>query len=494
MSTRGNNIFVGKDILRLLTTAMYNNPLVVYREYIQNSVDAIESAVNEGFDKNQAAISVDINHQERSVVIRDNGAGISRRKFRKRMTSLGWSDKKGTSLRGLWGIGRLVGLSYCRTLTFRTKAAEEDAVSCVTWDGVEFKKLLSEGSEADLASSMERILEIKSEPVNRKEPAFFEVRMTGVIRHGNDALLNAKLVTEYLSQIAPVPFHPDAPSVGKIADFLRGHVDISGYRILVNNASEPVYRPHRKEFLVSPSQRDRFRGVHCFKIGSAKTVAAGWVLQHSYLGALKGSPALRGFRARVGNMQIGDERIFTKKIFQEERFNGWTVGELHIVDPKILPNSQRSDFEDTPLFRDVVSQLVPLVGRAMTQNCRASSVKRNQKRTFEKHVEQVNISLGILEKNFLSPQKRDAVLKQLEDELVKLRSNHPDASNVLNPVFDRLRKLRKSRRKAPLTKLPQTQQRLVQNISDLIYATLPDASAAEDLLTRITSSLKKPRP
>ena len=35
---------VGSDVLGLITAGMYDNPLTVYREYIQNAADAISSA------------------------------------------------------------------------------------------------------------------------------------------------------------------------------------------------------------------------------------------------------------------------------------------------------------------------------------------------------------------------------------------------------------------------------------------------------------------
>ena len=38
------NIEVGKFTLESLTTGMYSDPMIVYREYIQNSVDALEFA------------------------------------------------------------------------------------------------------------------------------------------------------------------------------------------------------------------------------------------------------------------------------------------------------------------------------------------------------------------------------------------------------------------------------------------------------------------
>lgn len=39
-------IQVGKYTLESLTTGMYSDPKIIYREYIQNSVDSLESAVS----------------------------------------------------------------------------------------------------------------------------------------------------------------------------------------------------------------------------------------------------------------------------------------------------------------------------------------------------------------------------------------------------------------------------------------------------------------
>ena len=42
------NVQVGKYTLESLTTGMYSDPKIVYREYIQNSVDSLENAVENG--------------------------------------------------------------------------------------------------------------------------------------------------------------------------------------------------------------------------------------------------------------------------------------------------------------------------------------------------------------------------------------------------------------------------------------------------------------
>ena len=40
-----NNIQVGKYTLESLTTGMYSDPKIIFREYIQNSVYALENAI-----------------------------------------------------------------------------------------------------------------------------------------------------------------------------------------------------------------------------------------------------------------------------------------------------------------------------------------------------------------------------------------------------------------------------------------------------------------
>src|SRR5260370_5973379 len=43
-SPRRGPVTVGKDILELLSSSMYLEPLTIYREYIQNCADAIDDA------------------------------------------------------------------------------------------------------------------------------------------------------------------------------------------------------------------------------------------------------------------------------------------------------------------------------------------------------------------------------------------------------------------------------------------------------------------
>lgn len=494
-------MFIGKEILRLITIAMYDNPLTIYREYIQNSVDAIDDATMTGYDKDKSRIHINIDHEKRNITIHDNGPGIPATKFSNRMKTIGWSEKTAMPLRGIWGIGRLAGLAYCRNLVFRTKAHGEDTISRMDWDGHKFRKILSESDQTmDLSTMVNRITTTSLEKCDIKQSSFFEIQINQVVRHGNDGLLNKELVAEYLSQVAPVPFREDAPFGKQIKEFLAPHIDVSGHHIFLNGASAPVCRSHRPQFAYSPCHGDRFSDVECFEVKGKEgnPVAVGWLLHHSYLGALKNCPAIRGIRVRIGNMQIGNERILSS-IFPEERFNSWSVGELHILNPGLRPNGQRSNLEDTPAFRDIKNKLVPIIGRTIAKKCREKSAMRNKVRLMLMRRKTIDATLSILDFDMLSPGKVNEILDSIRQEIQGSQSatlNFLELSQHQifaddDKILEKLKKAKNSNRKQPPFKgLPNTQLMLVKSIADLIYDHAPNPEVAGDLLLRMRTLIE----
>jgi HSP90 family molecular chaperone len=98
-----DEVLIGKDILELVTGAMYVDPLCIYREYLQNACDAIDEAQKDGLhpSRDTARIEVFLNQTERSIRIRDNGIGVPKAEFTRRLTAIGGSQKRGKHLRGL---------------------------------------------------------------------------------------------------------------------------------------------------------------------------------------------------------------------------------------------------------------------------------------------------------------------------------------------------------------------------------------------------------
>ena len=116
-------VVVGKDILELLSTAMYLDPLSILREYVQNAADAIDSAHAQGVLRGGEVgrIDLEVHSDTRELVVRDNGVGVPAADVERVLASFGASEKRGKGLRGFRGVGRLGGLAYARALTFRTR-------------------------------------------------------------------------------------------------------------------------------------------------------------------------------------------------------------------------------------------------------------------------------------------------------------------------------------------------------------------------------------
>src|SRR5205809_5041704 len=73
-----SKVVVGKDILELLSTAMYVDPLSIVREYVQNATDAVDSAHAQGLfgPEGFGRIDVKVQADSRELIVKDNGVGV----------------------------------------------------------------------------------------------------------------------------------------------------------------------------------------------------------------------------------------------------------------------------------------------------------------------------------------------------------------------------------------------------------------------------------
>ena len=70
--------FIGKNTIENLTTAMYEDLRIIYREYIQNSADSIDHAIECGLiTEDEAIINIEIDKKKKYVCVSDNGMGMS---------------------------------------------------------------------------------------------------------------------------------------------------------------------------------------------------------------------------------------------------------------------------------------------------------------------------------------------------------------------------------------------------------------------------------
>jgi hypothetical protein len=372
-------IRIGRDIIEILTSGMYISPATIYREYVQNSADAIDLARRQGtLQPHQTGrVSISFDHAIRSVSIRDNGAGIPGGEVIPTLLAMGSSSKRGTGARGFRGVGRLSGLAYCRTLEFRTKAVKDNVVSVMTWDCRSMRSRLSDAAyNGDLRRIILESVSTSLDEADDADEHFFEVRMADVPRLRNDLLLNERLIGDYLAQIAPVPFAPDFAAGRSIEEYLSRFVPQGPIELTVSGAI--LYRPHRDELVVpGAGHKIRLRELELVEFANVdgEIGSVGWIGHHDYTRSISVGLGVRGLRARLAELQVGEANLFDE-CFKEPRFNGWTIGEVHVLDRRIIPNARRDNFEVNHHYYNLLAQLGP-VAEKITQRCRSASISRN---------------------------------------------------------------------------------------------------------------------
>lgn len=376
-----SSIIIGKHTLESLTSGMYSDSYVVFREYIQNSVDSIDEAVRMGvLVPGTEQIVVRLAPTENQIVITDNGLGIPFEDVEKTLISIGNSKKSSESSRGFRGIGRLAALSYCQRLTFSTSFKGESVATQIVIDASKLSAVLADESHADVTviDVLESVYSVKT-IAEREDAHYFSVQMEGV--DGNSKLLSQPDVEDYLMQNAPVPYNPDFIWGKEIVKRLKKEgFEIGVYNVSLEygTKSKPIYKPYKDEFIVDKGKNitDTVQDITIFKIpnDSSSLTAIGWLAKTSYKGSIY-DKAVKGIRLRKGNILIGDQQTLNV-VFKDARFNGWSVGEIFAIDKLLIPNARRDNFEKNPAYFALLEQLMTIAA-GITKDIRAASLKRN---------------------------------------------------------------------------------------------------------------------
>jgi hypothetical protein len=494
-----DSVVLGKDVLELLSTSMYVDPMTIYREYVQNAVDAVDEARNAGLigEEEKGSITVHVDATTRTVRIRDNGIGVPWREFGSRLSALGGSRKRGTGARGFRGVGRLAGLGYCQELVFRSRVSEENLISEMRWDCRRLNAALrATDFEGDLADIVRHAVTVRRVKAEDHRERFFEVELRGVIRHRNDRLLSVQEIANYLSQVAPVPFHPEFALGAEISAALAQRVRLGSIELTVNGLDGAVYRPHRDKFATGEETYDSFASLEFFEIPGVDggTAAVCWLLHHGYTGAIPQDLGIKGLRFRVGNIQVGDSNLL-EELFPETRFNAWSVGEIHILDPRVVPNGRRDHFLNNVHYANITNHLAP-IAREIARRCRMSSRRRKWLREFELEHEDSQAKLSILKQGSLSMREREKLIQSIRESLAKMAkiagmdALQPSCSAPLVTTIDALRRTLENVQGSkitaePLAGLPAGRRRMYEQMFALIYDCSANQVAAKALVDRI---------
>ena len=139
---------IGKNILDNLTTGMYSDSKVIYREYIQNACDQIDQAEKLGImSHKEGQVDIYIDSQKRYISILDNATGVKSSSFIEDLGDIANSNKQIGQNKGFRGIGRLCGLAYCKTLKFKTSYLGEAIASVMICNAKKMREMLVENKK-----------------------------------------------------------------------------------------------------------------------------------------------------------------------------------------------------------------------------------------------------------------------------------------------------------------------------------------------------------
>lgn len=500
------DIVIGKDVLELVSTAMYVDPMTIYREYLQNAADAIDDARQQGLLNPGAPgrVNIAIDPATRTVRIRDNGVGLVYSEFVRKLTALGASAKRGTRSRGFRGVGRLAGLGYAQELIFRSRVPGGNGrVTELSWDCRGLRELLRAAeSDTGVVALIRSIVSTTSIAGHGYPERFFEVELRGIVRLRSDRLMSPVAVAEYLSQVAPVPFAPDFKFGAEITATLGSAVNLGDLDVRIEGIETPVYRPHRNAFVADDKRTIPFESVGLIEVpGIDGNIAAiAWIFHHDYEGAIPSAALVKGLRLRSGNVQIGHHTLL-EELYPEPRFNAWSVGEIHVIDRRIVPNGRRDHFEQNAHFHNLVNHLTP-VARDIARRCRTSSVKRKLVREFELQRDAVQETIGVIKQGSVGQAERqrlalsaDQALLQMEKIAAKdvlVADGNKENEATIRTLKSRLGKAMKdeSAVSSPLMRLPKAQRKIYENFFELIYQCSANRVAAKALIDRILLRLQ----
>ena len=481
-----HELVIGKYTLESLTNGMYASPLDLYREYIQNAADSIDTAIAEGLERpDYFEIVINLNLEKNSLSIFDNGHGLCQKEAISTLIDIGNSNKRRAQNRGFRGIGRLAGLGYCDELIFVTSFSGENTKTLIHYNAKLLRELLLTSSKDNISvhDVMNQIISVEA-LAEKASRHYFEVKMLGVT--SNSGLMDEGRVRDYLIQHSPLPFGKDFKWSSAIQEKLR----ISGYTVpayCICLNGEELYKPYSDRFVSDRVKKitDSIQDIRVEKFYRGKALSAVlWYAHTAFYGTINDN-AIKGIRVRQGNILIGDKST-CNSYFKEERFNGWIMGELYVLDPDLIANSRRDDFEKNEAYYELIEMFKEWafsVSKDIRRISYERSLSREKRAVVEaQFFEDVN-DLCYEDYSYAEEITESDFLGSSESEIVA----EMDYMDRLSSLIDQKKSQTKYRALNINLKLTMEQRKVLERVFDLIQQEY-ESSDAEKFITTIARS------
>lgn len=514
---------VGKNILDNLTTGMYADSKVIYREYIQNACDQIDLAIKLGIiSPDEGNVDIYIDSKKRYISIKDNATGVRAANFIEDVGDIANSNKEIGKNKGFRGIGRLCGLAYCKTLKFTTSYLGESIKSIMTCDAQKMRAMLVENKKYTLDEIWDAIVAYTTDVEDENEH-YFEVEMFDINKENTDLLDDAK-VREYLSFVVPVPYKNTFILRNQIYDYANSigyHIDEYCVRVNGSQIFKEYTTKLKEQSGAALKNYDEISRLEFkdFRDDSGNLIAWMWIGLSRFEKQIPSINHMRGLRVRSANIQLGNDDAL-QPLFKENRGNYYFVGEVFAASRNLIPNSQRNYFNENEtrvLFEDLLREYFFDVLHKLYYE--ANRVKNDYKRQEEYLSKVAEYQQKEREKGFVNEEERqklqfdiDRAKKSAEEARKRLdRLDNSDSASPLTEVrrsigkkyaADDLKKKAESTtvvtsdddKKKPfvttgMSKLSRSERKLVGKILSIITDIAPK-DIAEQIITKIKEEMR----
>lgn len=288
---------------------------------------------------------------------------------------------------------------------------------------------------------------------------------------------------QQLIAYAPLPYDTHFKWKGPVQEKVKiaGYV-IPHYCICLNG--KRLYKPYADSFISDRVKKitDSIQDIHVKTFYRNNILSAIlWYAQTAYYGTINDN-LIKGIRIRQGNILIGDKTT-CNSYFKEERFNGWIVGELHVLDPELIVNSRRDDFEKNEAYYSLVKgfkEWAITISKDIRRISYERSLSREKKAIVDaQSYEDVN-DLCTEDFGYAEEITESDYLDSSESEAVAER----DYMDKLSILLDQKRSQTKYRALNINQKLTMEQRKVLERVFDLIQQEY-DSEDAEKFINTI---------
>jgi len=487
----------GGDIISILTKGMYADPRDALREYIQNGVDA-------------GAKNISIKIRQNSIVIDDDGCGMTREIMRKAVR-LGISEKNPQKQVGFMGIGIYSSFHLCDKLTIYSRV-DNKKPNVIRFDFKGMREILEQQRDArlndeidddkiiDLQTLLEKHIEFNSIDEDEYAKIGTTVEMTGVDPGFFKSLSKFDEVQSYLEQTVPLPFNPNfkwgkliEQNIDRICKKHDAHFELINLTLQINEASSTLYRPYVNQNFDPEPLKPYFIELK----NSSEFFGVAWGCLNSSRNTIKNN--LRGFLIKKQGFAIG-HRDDLLKYFKRQTFFNRYIGEIIVVHPQLLPNAPRTDFEFSPLRINFEESLREFAGNFNEKANYYQETSKSDEAINEAidYVKETNARLNFFMDNI---ETLAEILSKLTDYINSLKERNDNGfvkenrqedfkivTLQLKKLKEEVRELIQAKRKK-ITRIPRTDEDIGKNLSKIPRKTASPTEQIYKSLLDVVASL-----